>query len=294
MAGPPNPPPGPRRNIRTISYVTDSIGGNVMIDELEKITKTKFKKKRAYGAVKALGQTYPVSNFTDVVPKEMAENKPDVLVLQRDSVTLTDLSEGAPEEYARQQMKVVSQNMMTVATSALASNPQLQQVIIMQAAPRYDDKEDLNNYGNDMLHEAKKESLSVHKNKVFVGVHNLECTDAGMKASRYGDGSKGQVDMVHMRGSSGLVSYTRSVAQILAAAGLTSQLEAANLARNKEDLKIKNSGGNSFQNQGRNRSGGNNFQNQGRQNKGGSRRQQQPSIFELATSNMFAPLQSNC
>ena len=99
MAGPPNPPPGPRRNIRTISYVTDSIGGNVMIDELEKITKTKFKKKRAYGAVKALGQTYPVSNFTDVVPKEMAENKPDVLVLQRDSVTLTDMS-GPPRSMA--------------------------------------------------------------------------------------------------------------------------------------------------------------------------------------------------
>ena len=254
-----------------------------MIEELEKITKTKFKKKRAYGSVKAAGQTYPISNFTDVVPKELAVHKPDVLVIQRDSVTLTDLSEGAPEEYARQQMKVVSQNMMTVATTALDSNPQLQQVILMQAAPRYDDKEELNNFGNDMLNEAKKESLSVHKNKVFIGVHNLECADAGLKASRYGDGSKGQVDMVHMRGSSGLISYTRSVAQILAAAGLTSLQEATNLARNKEDLKMKNSGGN-------------NFQNQGRKNKGGQRRQQQhqPSPFELATSNMFAPLQSNC
>ena len=233
-----------------------------MINELEKITKTKFKKKRAYGAVKAPGQTYPVSNFTDVVPKEMAENKPDVLVLQRDSVTLTDMSEGAPVEYGRQLMKVVSQNMMSVATSALDSNPQLQQVILMQAAPRYDDKEELNNYGNDMLHKAKKESQSINKNKVFVGVHNLECTDAGMKASRYGDGSKGQVDMVHMRGSFGLVSYTRSVAQILAAAGLTTQQEAINLARNKEDLKMKNSGANIYQNQ-------------GRRNKGGPRRQQQ-------------------
>jgi hypothetical protein len=251
------------------------------MNELEKIAIAQFKKKRAYGAGKAPGQTYPVSYFTDVVPKEMAENKPDVLVLQRDSVTLTDMSEGAPVEYGRQLMKVVSQNMMSVATSALDSNPQLQQVILMQAAPRYDDKEELNNYGNDMLHEAKKESQSINKNKVFVGVHNLECTDAGMKASRYGDGSKGQVDMVHMRGSSGLVSYTRSVAQILAAAGLTTKQEAINLARNKEDLKMKNSGANMYQNQ-------------GRRNKGGPRRQQQPSTFQLATSNMFAPLQSNC
>jgi hypothetical protein len=83
------------------------------------------------------------------------------------------------------------------------------------------------------------------------------------------------------------------VAQILAAAGLTSLEAATNLARNKEDLKIKNSGGNSFQNQGRRSSGGNSFQNQGRKNKGGQRRRQQPSPFELATSNMFAPLQSN-
>ena len=72
-----------------------------MLDELEKATKSKIKRRKAYGHARASNQTFPDKNFTDVVPKEMSENKPDILVLQRDSVTLTNLSPGAPQEYAR-------------------------------------------------------------------------------------------------------------------------------------------------------------------------------------------------
>ena len=70
---------------------------------------------------------------------------------------------------------LASYNMVTVATNALAANPQLKQVVVMEAVPGFDGKEELNDYGNRMLHKAKQESNSSHRNKVTIGVHNLQC-----------------------------------------------------------------------------------------------------------------------
>ena len=67
----------------------------------------------------------------------------------------------------------------------------------------------------------------------MIGVHNLECKD-GLRESRYGDGRNGPVDMIHMKGSSGKVAYTRSVAAILARAGLASIQEAEQVARSQD------------------------------------------------------------
>ena len=104
-------------------------------------------------------------------------------------------------------------------------------------------------YGNIMLHQAKKESSSIHKDKVTVGSHNLDC-DGGKRASMYGDHKKTHIDMIHMRGSSGLVAYTRSVAAILARAGLASREDAEKVMRS-EDVKMKLRQEDSFQTQGR-------------------------------------------
>ena len=149
----------------------------------------------------------------------------------------------------------------------------------MEAVPRYDDKEELNRYGNMMLHQAKEESMSAHKSKVMIGVHNLEC-EGGLRASRYGDGRKGQVDMVHMRGTSGKVAYTRSVASILAGAGLTTPQEAQQVARCQR-IKIR-------------RPEGEGFRTQGRRGRASPRQHQNLSTFQLATQNRFAGFQGNC
>ena len=141
------------------------------------LTKATVSKRKAYGSKKEAGQRFPNSNFTDVVPQEMDENNPDVLVLQRDSVTLTDAPVDAGIEYAKQQVMLASYTMVNVATAALANNPECQKVVLMQAVPRYDNKEDLNNYGNEMMSKALAESTSEKKDKVIIGVHNLECQD---------------------------------------------------------------------------------------------------------------------
>ena len=203
--------------------------------------------------------------------------------------------------------------MLAAATNALASNPDCQQVLILEAVPRYDGKEELNKYGNQMLHQAKAESTDTNKDRVKIGVHNLEC-EGGVRESRYGDGRNGPVDMIHMRGSSGKVAYTRSVAAILARAGLASSEEAQQVARSQKITMERPSGedwrtqgrrqGSQGQEGGRGQGGwgqggwGQGGQGQGRrgQNQGGrrGRRQpQEPSAFELATQNRWTPLQGN-
>ena len=87
------------------------------------------------------------------------------------------------------------------------------------------------------------------------------------------------MDMLHLNGTSGKVAYTRSVASILAGAGLTSLQEAEQVARNKA-IQIRRAGGQEFRTQGR----------RGR----GSPPQQQLSTFQLATNNRFASFQGNC
>ena len=206
----------------------------------------------------------------------MSENKPDILVMQQDSVTLTDLPADASEMFQEQQMKVTSYNMFAAATAALAASPRCQQAILMEGIPRYDGKEKMNRYGNMMLHQAKMESTSIHKDKVTIGSHNLDC-DGGKRASRYGDNGKTHVDMIHMRGSSGRVAYTRSVAAILAKAGLASREEAEQVMRSM-DVKMKPRQEDSFQTQGR----------RGRK---GPRSQQQQSTLQLAVQNRWSGLQ---
>ena len=275
-----------QKPVKKISYVGDSIAHNVMFEQLEKITKTKISRRKAYGAIKSADQRFPTANFVDTVPKEMNENSPDVLVLQRDSVTLTDLSPGAPEEYNKQQMKIVSYNMVTAATDALAAHPECQKAIVMHAAPRFDGKEELNMYGNQMLHQAKIESTSVHKNRVMIGVHNLHC-DGPVRAARYGDERSRQVDMIHMKGPSGMVAFSRSVAAILAKAGLATTEEAEQFARN-QTVKMKKTGDGGYRTQNKRGWSGANH------GRGGNRQAHQPSTFQLATQNRYGWLSGDC
>ena len=182
--------PRAAKPVKKISYIGDSISHNILFNEIEKITKATVSRRKAYGSRKAAGQRFPNSNFTDVVPQEMDENNPDVLVLQRDSVTLTDVPTEASIEYIKQQVMLASYTMVNVATAALDNNPDCQKVVLMQAVPRYDNKEDLNKYGNEMMNKALAESTSVKKDKVIIGVHNLDC-HGGLQQLRERDDEQG-------------------------------------------------------------------------------------------------------
>ena len=72
-------------------WVGDSIAHHIDFEDIEKAVKTKIKKKKAYGSVKASSQKFPDSNFTDVVPRELSGQQADILVMQASSVDLTNI-----------------------------------------------------------------------------------------------------------------------------------------------------------------------------------------------------------
>ena len=243
-------------------------------EDLEKATKSKIRRKKAYGSVRASGQKFPEANFTDVVPRELRDQSVDILILQASSVDLTNLPADASKEFSEQQALISSQNMVTVAKNALAANPSIKNILLFETTPRYDNKHEINMYAQKKLLEAKEEA---NDDRILIGKHSLACTD-GTRVSRYGVKGKPRVDGVHLRGSSGKVAYTRSVARGLADLGLITEEEAANMSRNK-NITFNKEGDGWTQNQSKN----------GR----APRPAAQLSTFQLATRNMFAPLQEN-
>ena len=145
----------------------------------------------------------------------------------------------------------------------------------MQTVNRYDEKHNLNKYAQQKLDEANNRTNDA---RIMIGKHNLECNGA-IPASRFGDNRTKRADGVHLRGNSGMMAYTRSVANILVAAGLTSEEEAAQVGRNKNiSFRKKNKEGEGWS------------QSQGRRDRA-PRPAPQLSVFELATQNRFGALQ---
>ena len=173
-AAPPSLPPQPlysavtrappilraaRKQVRKIAMITDSIGGEKYVrhDLLEKVTKTKITKAKAYGPVmrtRQEGYKFPDKNFSSVVPQVLASDNFDVAIMMAPSVILSNLPPHTPQEQAEEQAREGSQQMVKIATEAIKANSNLQQLIIMQAAPRYDQWQQTNKFANDQLKEA--------------------------------------------------------------------------------------------------------------------------------------------
>ena len=83
---------------------------------------------------------------------------------------------------------------------------------------KYDSLHQLNIYSNFMLHEYV--ASSEHKDRILIGSHTLEC-EGGVREGRYGSPhTHHKYDALHLRGTSGKISYTRSVLNIFQNAGL--------------------------------------------------------------------------
>ena len=149
------------------------------------------------------------------------------------SVEITNLANNAHTEYASQEASSSSYNIIKVAENALVAHPELEKVIVAERVPRYDQWHDLNNYANEELHEALKAvSNEDVRKKIIVGRQTLDTQSQGLQLSRYGDPRVcPRADGIHMRGRSGQISFTRSMASIFAGAGLCDPIEAEQLGR---------------------------------------------------------------
>ena len=174
------------------------------------------------------------------MPAVLSAEQPDVVIAMAPSVELTNLPAAAAHEYASQEASCSSYNMVKVAENALTYNPGLKMFVISERVPRYDRWSELNSYANEELHEAVKLVRNEEvRRRIVIGRHNLDC-EGGLRVARYGDprSCRRGVDNIHMRGSSGTVAFTRSMASILAGAGLCNSADAENICRSKENRSV--------------------------------------------------------
>ena len=89
--------------------------------------------------------------------------------------------------------------MIKTAEEALEEHNNLEKVILMEHPPRFDDeiKSHLARLANSTLSQLW--SLSLLKNRIFIGRHSLECSIAGAThLARYKNRVTGQYDGVHL------------------------------------------------------------------------------------------------
>ena len=169
----------------------------------------------------------------------MRKSKYHSLVLQSGSVDITNLNtkENAAEylEYFRQETVISAKNLFTAGVNALSVQPSLEKVLILKQIPRYDPvvtdplslKPALSQLFNNTLTD--QWMSSPHKDKIFIGTHNIECTGA-IKESRYRETKSGKFDGVHLFGSSGSKAYTKSVLNILKSASVITSEDSFHLS----------------------------------------------------------------
>ena len=244
-SNPPGPAtPRPRQANDLMLLVGDSIGHNLHLNEIENVTEMKIVTKKAYCTMS--GGNFPESNYERVVP-EILRSHPEakILTFNASASDLTNISPGASLRYSEQQASTSSYNAIKIASEALKSNhPNLKKVIVSQRTPRYDNLNQLNEFANNELHKAWETLPENIRGKVVIGHHKLDCKEA-IHVSRYGAAGTGVggklVDGLHMRGSSGKIAYTRSMANIMIQAGICSPAQVEHVLKNREiRMKKKN------------------------------------------------------
>ena len=305
QAAPAPPAPQVRRSKkkRKLLIAGDSLLANHHRDMVKKAT---FNNVQEIQEVKCYTAVYSEEpevrfrrkNFTDVVPAELEDNDYTDVLMQSSSVELTNLKgKGASSDLLKQTAMVAAANMFSVATAA-ATYPTVETVILAQAPPRIDEMKEHAEYGNAELDRLWQEAEPALKQKISIGRHEYlrsacPCSDSscqefpgpkgGLEFSRYGSAdTHGNYDGIHFRGSSGKISNTRSLIDILATVGLatpvprTSDLEAGLAVRGQGQPQ-----GQAWQHQGQA------WQHQGRRKAGRAKGQGRMEPFQIALRNRF-------
>ena len=173
------------------------------------------------------------------------------MLLQSGSVDITNLdTKSKPHEnteYFKQEVIISARNIFNVAETALAIQPSLTKVIIMNQTPRYDEKAVdplllkpvLAQLFNNTLMESWMNSK--FKAKLMIGIHNLECS-GGVKEARFRDLKNRKHDGLHMYGPSGRKAYTISVLDILKNADIPDHMDgrtAEDFYKNQLNIKYQ-------------------------------------------------------
>ena len=181
---------------------------------------------KAYNSVHDRAAIWPKQNFSDIVRQELGNKEYDSLVMSSPTVDITNLDSSKlkhSDDTAGYQHYVLTscQNMFTTAQRALEEHPNLKKVVIMEHAPRYDEKDndplglkpELSKYANSVYNQLWLDSHL--KNKISVGRHSLNEISDESYDDIFRNPKSGRHDGVHLYGRSGRKIYTKSVKNIL-------------------------------------------------------------------------------
>jgi hypothetical protein len=211
-----------------VLLIGDSIAHNANFNAVEMETNVRVKTVKAYSSTHNPKARWPKKNVADVTPSALSKTYKDDqfthLVVAAPTVDISNLdtSKLSPTdnmEYFKQEVAISCRNIFAVAHDALKNKPDLEKVIIMEHAQRFDEpfvdplslKPALAKYANVMFHNLWMESPM--KSKIIVAAHSLQYNNDTFEA-RYKDDKTGKFDGVHMYGSAGKTAYTRSLINI--------------------------------------------------------------------------------
>ena len=126
-----------------VLYVGDSLAHNANVREVEVVTNTTIKTAKAYSSAWDASARFKDKNVTDVVKNEMKSGTFNHIVLAAPTVDISNLDTTKVKpsdntEAFKQKIATSCKNMIKVAERALAEQPDLEKVTIMNHAPRYD------------------------------------------------------------------------------------------------------------------------------------------------------------
>ena len=254
-----NPQKAPRSkddDKKSILMIGDSISNKLDIDIIEKATGGKIKMCKAYGAVfdnvgneaKQAGR-FPAKNFKDAIPVEVKKESFDYLMIQAGSTDISNLKTNENNidvESFKKEVRYAAKNLFTAAEGALEDQPSIKKVVIMTMTPRYDARTSDPKSLKPILAQVFNNTLgelwldSSMKDKVVIGLHNLECV-GGVREARYRDTNNRKYDGIHLHGPSGGKAYTISVIDILKEFDITDDVEVTRTGEEyfKEQLQFQ-------------------------------------------------------
>ena len=164
------------------------------------------------------GSRFRKSSFKEVVPKILAKQPCDNLVLQSPANDVTNLSQ-VPEHQHQGWAEQSSRNMVNIAEQAILANPNMKKVVLLEHLPRADSDHlaALAIHSNSALHQFA--SSSIFSNQIVVASHSgLNPSTEEKTVAIFGPRNRG--DGIHLRGSEGPRRHTSSVISALKSVGI--------------------------------------------------------------------------
>ena len=209
-------------------YVGDTVSLNVNFKQMEREAQKAITTAKASISNTRDEPSEDHESFLAVVETELRKEKYKILVLAGGSVDITNISteDNLDTTKLREEAVLCAQNLFCIAEAALEEYPELEKVVLVKNAPRFDPPSADPTQLRPLLSQLVDSCYfglwceSKHKHRIVLGNHDLSLWSRHDHANIYGSPQLTRYDGVHMIGPSGFDVYTRSMMNIFRQASL--------------------------------------------------------------------------